>query len=111
MLSWIPAALNHPELSTALAAHGIARTGLTNGWLGDYLRDPGGALLRLLGHLRDWAMTWGPFVGPVLAVGIAGFVIGRRRWARRCHARLVADARQVTVLAPPTVDPAGGAAL
>ncbi|RSM34918.1 type VI secretion protein [Amycolatopsis balhimycina DSM 5908] len=111
MLSWIPAALNHPELSHALAAHEIARTGLTNGWLGDYLRDPGGALLRLLGHLRDWAVTWGPFVGPVLAVGIAGFVVGRRRWARRCHARLVADARQVTVLAPPTVDPAGGAAL
>jgi uncharacterized protein DUF87 len=111
MRAWIPAALIHPELSTPPATTGLARTGLTGGWLGDYLRDPGGALLTLLAHLRDWAMAWGPIVAPVLAVGVAGFVLGRRRWARRCHARLVADARQVTVLAPPQVDPAGGQAL
>jgi hypothetical protein len=34
-------------------------------------------------------------------------VIARRRWRRRYHARLAIDARLVTVLAPPTVDPAG----
>ncbi|MFD8497292.1 helicase HerA domain-containing protein [Amycolatopsis sp. NPDC059657] len=108
---WIPAALHYPELFISSAVHGIGRTDLSTGWLGDYLRDPGGALLRMLGHLREWALTWGPIVAPVLVLATTAFVVGRRRWARRCHARLVADARQVTVLAPPTVDPAGGQAL
>ncbi len=77
----------------------------------DYLRDPGGVLLALLARLRDLALAWGPIAAPVLAVFIAGIVFCRRWWARRCHEVLLADARQVTVLAPPTVDPAGGAAL
>jgi ABC-type oligopeptide transport system ATPase subunit len=98
----IPAVLIHPHPSAA---------GPTGGWLGDYLRDPGGVLFALLGHLHDWARVWGPIVAPALALAISGFVLGRRQWARSCHARLVAGARQVTVLAPPTVDPAGGAAL
>jgi len=110
MHAWIPAALVHPGSSAHLAA-AARSTGLTKGWLGDYLRDPGGALLAVLGHLRDWALVWGPIIAPLLAIGVAGFVLGRRRWVRRCHARLVTDARQVTVLAPPTVDPASGAAL
>ncbi|GLY71676.1 helicase HerA domain-containing protein [Amycolatopsis taiwanensis] len=110
MCAWVPSALFQPDLSAPLVAS-ARMSGLTNRWLDDYLRDPGGALLALLGHLRDWAVVWGPIVAPALAAGVAGLVLGRRRWARRCHARLVADARQVTVLAPPTVDPAGGAAL
>ncbi|MDX3663670.1 type IV secretion system DNA-binding domain-containing protein [Streptomyces sp. ID05-26A] len=111
MVAWLPAALTHPELSAPLVAHVLARTGLADGWLGDYLRDPGGALLCLLGHMRAWAVRWGPVVASTLAIGVAGVVIGRRRWARRCHTRLLAEARQITVLAPPTVDPAGGEAL
>lgn len=111
MLAWIPAALIHPDSPVSATAIGIQRTGLTNGWLGDYLRDPGGALLALLGHVRIWAITWGPILTPVLALGIAGFIAGRRQWTHRGHARLVTNARLVTVLAPPTVDPTGGAAL
>ncbi|WP_231648466.1 type IV secretory system conjugative DNA transfer family protein [Saccharothrix sp. NRRL B-16348] len=77
----------------------------------DYLRDPGGVVLALLERLRDLALGWGPLVAPVLAVLAVAIVTGRRWWARRCHELLLADARQVTVLAPPQVDPAGGAAL
>ncbi|WP_233438645.1 helicase HerA domain-containing protein [Actinokineospora spheciospongiae] len=77
----------------------------------DYLRDPGGALLGLLARLRDLAVHWGPIAAPALAVLVAGVLAGRRWWVRRCHEVLLADARQVTVLAPPQVDPAGGAAL
>ncbi|MEU0470628.1 type IV secretion system DNA-binding domain-containing protein [Amycolatopsis sp. NPDC006131] len=80
-------------------------------WLGDYLRDPGGALLALLDQLRELALAVGPIALPGLAALTAVVLTARRWWARRCHERLVADARQVTVLAPPTVDPAGGAAL
>ncbi|EWC64495.1 hypothetical protein UO65_0102 [Actinokineospora spheciospongiae] len=77
----------------------------------DYLRDPGGALLGLLDRLRDLVFDWGLIAAPALAVLITGIVASRRWWARRCHEALLADARQVTVLAPPQVDPAGGAAL
>ncbi|SFK89368.1 protein of unknown function DUF87 [Amycolatopsis sacchari] len=80
-------------------------------WLENYLRDPGGALVALLSRLRNLAVDEGPIAVPVLTMLVAMLLVGRRWWARRCHERLVADARQVTVLAPPTVDPAGGAAL
>ncbi|MBC6451694.1 type IV secretion system DNA-binding domain-containing protein [Actinokineospora sp. HBU206404] len=109
MRSWMSAALHHPAPSTM--STGIRAGGVGDGWFGDYLRDPGGAALALLECLREWAIAWGPIAAPLLLAGVAGFVVGRRWWVRRCHAQLVADARQVTVLAPPTVDPAGGTAL
>jgi hypothetical protein len=42
---------------------------------------PGGALLALLGHLRDWALTWGSIVAPVLAAKLLarGFHLPRCR--------------------------------
>ncbi|HEX3829010.1 MAG TPA: hypothetical protein VHV82_17245, partial [Sporichthyaceae bacterium] len=98
----------HVEMLAAPIHAAIAMRG---GWLTDYLRDPGGALRAVLARLRGDAYGRGPFLGPGLAVAIVGFLLGRRRWRDRCHARLVADARQVTVLAPPQVDPAGGVAL
>jgi hypothetical protein len=98
MRSWTPAALTHPAA-------------LTDGWLDNYLRDPGGTLFQLLSHLQHGALAWGPIIAPALTLSVAGLAVARRVWARRCHARLVADARQITVLAPPTVDPAGGVAL
>ncbi|WP_086825908.1 type IV secretion system DNA-binding domain-containing protein [Allokutzneria sp. NRRL B-24872] len=75
--------------------------------VGDYLRDPLGAVRNVLAHLRDLAFTWGPIVGPVLAVAVTAAVLARRRWRRRYHQRLATDARVITVLAPPTVDPSG----
>ena len=75
--------------------------------VGDYLRDPLGAFQNVLAHLRDLALSWGPIVGPILAVAITSAVVARRRWRRRYHEKLVTDARLVTVLAPPTVDPSG----
>jgi hypothetical protein len=73
----------------------------------DYLRDPLGAFQYVLAYLRGLALIWGPIAGPILAVVVAAVVIARRRWRRRYHERLAADARLVTVLAPPTVDPSG----
>jgi hypothetical protein len=106
--TWIPAALEQPPQSPFQVRSASV---LASGWLEDYLRDPGGALLTLLDRLRDLALAWGPIAVPVLAVLATAVVVGRRWWARRCHELLLADARQVTVLAPPNVDPAGGAAL
>ncbi|WP_414944852.1 type IV secretory system conjugative DNA transfer family protein [Amycolatopsis sp. cmx-11-32] len=80
-------------------------------WLGDYLQDPGAALHELLIALREQALTWGPIVGPLFAVTFASWVAGRRWWRARCQARLQQNARCITVLAPPTVDTAGGTAV
>lgn len=112
MRVWIPAALVHPDsYAHFVSTKGAVPAGLTNGWLGDYLRDPGGALLALLTTVEHWLAVWWPGV-TVFAVFSTLVVIAQRRvLARRRHAALIADARQVTVLAPPTVDPAGGAAL
>ncbi|MEA5358249.1 type IV secretion system DNA-binding domain-containing protein [Amycolatopsis sp., V23-08] len=74
---------------------------------GDYLRDPLGAFQTVLAYLCDLVFTWGPIAGPALAVATTAAVIARRRWRRRYHESLVSDARLVTVLAPPTVDPSG----
>jgi hypothetical protein len=82
-----------------------------SGWIGDYLRDPGGTLLTIAHHLREWAIGSGPALGPGLALGVGVLVMARRWWARRCHVRLLTHARIITALAPPTVDPAGGIAL
>ncbi|MGW4115249.1 helicase HerA domain-containing protein [Actinosynnema sp. NPDC004786] len=110
--TWVPPALDQPPTTPLLATAPTHSTApVAAGWLEDYLRDPGGALLALLDRLRDLALDWCPVAVPVLAMLVTGIVLGRRWWARRCHELLLADARQVTVLAPPTVDPAGGAAL
>ncbi|ABW12171.1 Type IV secretory pathway VirD4 protein-like protein [Parafrankia sp. EAN1pec] len=76
-----------------------------------YLTDPAGFLHQLLGHLRAWAVVWGPVAGPLVALTAAGLLTLRRRLRRRYQQRLTAGARLVTVLAPPTVDPAGAGAL
>ncbi|MFD1046222.1 hypothetical protein ACFQ1S_11960 [Kibdelosporangium lantanae] len=81
------------------------------GWLETYLRDPAGALFAVLAEVREWVVNSGPLVFPIIVTIFAVLVIGRRWWLRRCHAQLTADARQITVLAPPIVDPAGGEAL
>ncbi|MET9629065.1 DUF87 domain-containing protein [Lentzea sp. NPDC006480] len=73
----------------------------------DYLRDPLAAIHRLLDDLRDAALVWGPIVAPGLAGLLCAVVVARRWWLRRHHERLTANARLITVLAPPTVDPAG----
>lgn len=78
------------------------------GWIGDYLRDPGAAAHAVLLSLRDWMLAWGPVAVPALLVAVVGWVVGRRWWRARCHGALQANARCITVLAPPTVDPAGG---
>jgi hypothetical protein len=89
----------------------VAASPVMQGWVSDYLRDPGGTTATLLTVLREWALGWGPVVVLALAVALAGGVAAHRWWRTRRHAALLVDARRITVLAPPTVDPAGGAAV
>jgi len=81
------------------------------GPLQHYLRDPGGALHAVLDHLRAWATGPGLIAGPVLLAVAVLVVVARRWWRRRCQQALAADARLVTILPAPTVDPAGAIAL
>ncbi|QWF81045.1 type IV secretory system conjugative DNA transfer family protein [Amycolatopsis sp. CA-230715] len=89
----------------------VAASPLMQNWVGEYLRDPGGTTTALLAAVGDWALVWGPIVVPCLALALAGGIAARRWWRRRRQAALQVDARRITVLAPPTVDPAGGAAV
>ncbi|MGH3867844.1 MAG: type IV secretory system conjugative DNA transfer family protein [Pseudonocardiaceae bacterium] len=78
-----------------------------HGWVSQFLRDPWGTIHVVLRHLREWAILWGPLVGPSIAIGVVGLVWARWWWRRRCQQRLTAHGRLITVLAPPTVDPTG----
>jgi hypothetical protein len=111
MFAVLPAALTHLLSTVPPPGTGPKPTGLSGGWLGQYLRDPLGTLHALLVPIGRWLAVWWPTVSVVIVFAVL-VVISVRRWlAGRRHAALLADARQITVLAPPTVDPAGGAAL
>jgi hypothetical protein len=76
-----------------------------------FLTDPGAALTRIehaaLHHLPDY----GPIGALALAAGITGFALVRGRLRARRHAAYVHNARVITVLAPPKVDPRSAEAL
>ncbi|MBA0127289.1 ATP-binding protein [Haloechinothrix sp. YIM 98757] len=58
----------------------------------------------------SWIQVWGPIVGPLALTAISGLIGLRRWWDDRCQDRLHDQARVVTILAPPTVDPDGAEA-
>ncbi|WP_422647327.1 type IV secretory system conjugative DNA transfer family protein [Actinoalloteichus caeruleus] len=101
--SWSPHSFTAPTRTTADSGLG--------GWVGDYLRDPGGTTRTVLGRLGGWLVEWGPVVGPLVFAAFGVLLVVRSWWQRRHQRRLMHDDRVVTVLAPPAVDSAGGAAL
>ena len=103
-MSW---SITAAPVSSVPQSHSRPAVGVLASPVDNYLRDPLGAFENVLAHLRDLALAWGPIAGPILAVAITTAIIARRRWRRRYHEKLVTDARMVTVLAPPTVDPSG----
>lgn len=104
-------ALIHLRGASGRGGLGLQPTDLAGGVLGRYLRDPLGTLLSLVIPIGHWLAVWWPIVAVVLGAAALAVIFGRRWLANRRHTTLVADARQITVLAPPTVDPAGGPAL
>jgi hypothetical protein len=92
-------------LSPAGPAHPVV--GALASPLTSYLRDPWGAIHTVLTDLREFAIAWGPLGGPVLALATSALLLGRMWRRRQIQQRLATDARLVTLLLPPTVDPAG----
>ncbi len=82
-----------------------------SGPLVTYLQDPGAAVHHTLTYLHDWALGPGLVAGPVLLVGLVTAWVARVWWRRRCQRQLAVNARLISILAPPTVDPAGAQAL
>ncbi|MFD8716919.1 type IV secretory system conjugative DNA transfer family protein [Streptomyces sp. NPDC059629] len=94
---------HHPPFPALLAA--------SDSPLVTYLRDPGGTVRTVLAHVAQWSIVWGPVAGTALVLAAAGLAWARWWWRRRCRRMLGADARVVSVLPPPTADPAGAEAL
>ncbi|MBH0777684.1 ATP-binding protein [Nocardia sp. NEAU-351] len=78
-----------------------------SGWLGRFLLDPGTTLREVVTTIEHAALS--PAAVLVL-VGVAGVLAAAYALGRLRRARLRADARQVTVLTPPEVDPKGALA-
>jgi hypothetical protein len=76
-----------------------------------YLRDPSAPLRDLERHLRQWIEHCGLATGIVAVLVLVGLLALRGCWRRRRRVQLTRDARLITVLVPPTVDPAGAEAL
>ncbi|MBV9141431.1 MAG: type IV secretory system conjugative DNA transfer family protein [Pseudonocardiales bacterium] len=100
-----------------MRAHVLASSPITSdnsvppGWLARFLRDPQAAIHLVLDYLHQWAIVWGPLVGPGLLISVGLLAGARQWWWHRCQQRLTAHGRVITVLAPPTVDPAGATAV
>ncbi|KLL09884.1 TraM recognition domain-containing protein, partial [Protofrankia coriariae] len=88
-----------------------AATSTPSSPIATYLTDPWSSVHHLAEQAQAWVLTWGPVAGPLLAVTATGLLTLRRRMRRHYQQRLRTNARCVTVLAPPTVDPAGATAL
>src|SRR4051794_14826679 len=81
----------------------LARTGRSPGE--QLMRDPSAFLHALIHQCETVAATYGRDVVVLIvctAIAAAGL---RHLWWRRFHARLAEGARQITVMAPPEVDP------
>ena len=85
--------------------------GAAIGPLGRYLIDPGAVTAHVARVLLEAVRHQGPVAGPLLAAALIRALLGRAWLRRRQHAAFAADARVITVLAPPLADPAGGEAL
>ena len=97
--------------SAVLAARLSSSPAPPGGPAGRYLTNPGGYTAHLARLLLAALAHYGPVAGPLLAVAVTGALFGRAYLRRRQHAAFAEAARQVTVLAPPQVGPAGAAAL
>ncbi|MGH3630696.1 MAG: hypothetical protein ACRDRL_25050 [Sciscionella sp.] len=76
-----------------------------------FLIDPWSSVHTIGAGLWSWCQSTGPVALACLLGLTAAAVAGRRWWWRRCLAGLHPRARTVTILLPPTVDPAGAAAV
>src|SRR5438034_8684166 len=62
----------------------------------------------LLHHLAGWLPSW-PWLAGITLLAVAGWVAGHGRLLTWRHQLLVRHARQVDIVPPPEVDPAGAA--
>ena len=93
------------------AAGGPLGSAAASGPLGRYLIDPGAVTAHAARVLAEAARHQGPMAGPLVAAALVTAVLARAWLRRRQDAAFAADARVITVLAPPLADPAGGEAL
>jgi hypothetical protein len=81
------------------------------GILAHLLVDPGAILHHLWHTVARHAPLYGPILAAILAAGVVGCLTARARIRARRHAAYRRNARIITVLAPPKVDPHGAQAL
>jgi hypothetical protein len=102
----LPSMTTAARVLTAAGRHGPAGTPL-----GRFLTHPSQAVHRIAQLLLSATAQHGPAAGLALAAAAAAALAGRAWLRRRQHTVFTADARTITVLAPPLADPAGGEVL
>jgi len=82
-----------------------------SGLIGRLITHPGAEFARLGREAGHLALSYGPIWGPLTVGAVALGLYARARHRCRIHARFTADARLITVMAPPKVDADGAHAL
>lgn len=77
----------------------------------DLVTDPGGVVEAVVSTLARWALVHGPVVAPAVLALTVVFGVIRHGLRGRALRRRSVNARLITVLIPPEVDPAGGQVL
>ncbi|MCO1575899.1 type IV secretion system DNA-binding domain-containing protein [Crossiella sp. SN42] len=89
----------------------MATADVENSPLSEYLQDPAAVPQVMWNSLLTFLEQHGLLAGLLTSVTVTLVCGGRWVWQRRCHNRWSSQARWVTVLAPPQVDPSGGITL
>ena len=82
-----------------------------SGLIGRLITHPGPEFAHLGRIAERFALSYGPLWGPLILGVIAAALFARARHRRAVHERFTANARLITVMAPPKVDADGAAAL
>jgi hypothetical protein len=96
--------------ATALSAPSTAPIPAPRGTLPKLFTDPQ-QINHLISEVEHGALRAAPFALGALIAAFACFVVLRRRWRARIHARFTQNARVIAILAPPHVDVTGAEAL
>ncbi|QGK72253.1 type IV secretion system DNA-binding domain-containing protein [Allosaccharopolyspora coralli] len=75
------------------------------------LTDPSAPFRHLVNAVCSWWQAWAPLALPGVVLAVVAVLAVRRWWFLRCQNALHPQARLVTILAPPEVDPDGAKAV
>ena len=103
--------LHHATAASPTPGPPVSSPHAPSGLIGRLITHPGPEFAHLGRIAERFALSYGPLWGPLILTVLAAALFARARHRRAVHERFTANARLITVMAPPRVDADGAAAL